>query len=295
MPKTIDPRIKATIERNAGKRLGDKLWSAAEMRRRLEAEVGAGRLKGELPSIRAIHDILAKARSQPMEARRQLGEVRWPEAFGDDFGLMPWSAQPAYFELLYRLGGQLPLLPLAQWFWRLSLAAPDAKTSVRHYMAAAMALAESGYFEEVFPSPDAVEVYLAFAPWRSVTAMHDYRDRVSDEFLMFPPELVDRPDVPEELRFYPTTVSCRMKAWGHEGLAHDLASGVTSLESRNKHLALLDSPGIAPTDAPSIASPDEGASFPSKYWVSILPRSGEYSPLGEAMMEYGLPGIKAPY
>src|SRR5262245_58495679 len=85
--------------------------------------------RGDAPSERWISQWLR--RDWPKideEERRQYTFVRWPESF--EWGLLPWEAAPAVFELLrerrrvaaFRWGDWRSPLRLARWFYRVILA-----------------------------------------------------------------------------------------------------------------------------------------------------------------------------
>jgi hypothetical protein len=157
MPKTISPEIRRAIERNAM-----KPWSAPEMRGRLEEAVATGRLKGPIPSLRTVFDVLARTRSTPFKERLSSLEISWPNSFDEDIGALTWSAAPSYFELLDHLHGRHPLYPLALWFWRITQSAPDAPVRTRHYIAAVLALSDR---HQASLAPE-IEAFLTAAPWR---------------------------------------------------------------------------------------------------------------------------------
>ncbi len=223
MPKKIAPAIRAAIERNA-----KRPWAAREMQQAIKRQIEDGKLKGAVPSVRTISGILATERGKSAEDRNRVTEVSWPESFDDDVGLLPWAAAPAYFELFQLLDGRKPLMPLMQWFWRVTQAAPDAPGRYRQNMAALLAMEEClpmlslGGMETAQDS-HAIEVYLAFAPWRSDDAMEAYHAAI-----------------PKERRFDAGTISWSMKSNTPEAsllwYSLELRDGVFTLDARDSYM-----------------------------------------------------------
>jgi len=102
--------------------------------------------------------------------------LHWPESF--DEGALPWESAGAALEVLrfYREKGTgRPPIALARWYWRLTLAAPDAPFAGRFQMAA---LLQAAAFPNMPPEaqdwPEAVEEWLTYGPWRSEEAAAAY-------------------------------------------------------------------------------------------------------------------------
>lgn len=123
---------------------------------------------GKTPSARTVGRIRQEFWKLPAEEQQQYGLFCWPDSM--DNGALPWEAASAAFELLQRAhqDERPPPVRLVRWFWRITLAAPDADFSLRLPFAQCMAAAE------VLGGPVGakvqrwVESYLRFAPWQSV-------------------------------------------------------------------------------------------------------------------------------
>ena len=154
------------------------------IRARLEKEVKAIRRKvtsadlGPIPSLRAIGRIQHELRTLSEEDRRRYRQFHWPESM--DFGALPWEAGPAALELLrWRRERKCPppLIGQVRWFWRVSTLAPDAPFDDRYAAARRLfALEVAGAAAQGEDQKRSIELWLAFAPWRSEDAAKEYAD-----------------------------------------------------------------------------------------------------------------------
>jgi len=90
--------------------------------------------------------------------------LHWPESF--DEGALPWEAAAATLELLRFLREKKmgrPCIMLSRWYWRLTLAAPDAPIADRFGMALLL-------HDDARHWPEAIEGWLVGGPWRSEAA-----------------------------------------------------------------------------------------------------------------------------
>ena len=127
------------------------------VRRRLES-VGAEARRTDWPAERTIGRIQAEYRAMPTDERRQNAQFRWPASM--EHGDLPWEASAIAMEAL-RHADQLmherrvlrtsyvgrPLLSQIKWFWRVTLARPDAEVSKRWNWARALAAMGTGIAE----------------------------------------------------------------------------------------------------------------------------------------------------
>lgn len=104
-------------------------WGARRIRRELLEKAkdliaeGAITLEGDIPPERTLTRELPAIDALPEPDLRQYRRALWPDAFGSD-GDLPWEAAAAVQELTGLLG-RVPLVPLAEWYWRLRLRFPD--------------------------------------------------------------------------------------------------------------------------------------------------------------------------
>ena len=125
---------------------GEKVGEVAEE----HLDWGAGRIEGALgeiaareerddaPSLRVVGRLLKAHRKKTEAARALYRQFRWPDAMV--MGLLPWEAAATIFEnmrayTLHGRGGRWGALPMSirrcRWFWRVTLAIPDAPLDVR--------------------------------------------------------------------------------------------------------------------------------------------------------------------
>ncbi len=116
---------------------------------------------GQAPSERTVGRIKAAFGSLTPEKQRSFGELRWPEAM--ETGDLPWEASTTIFELIREVTPR-PDLGLGIWFWRITLAVPDAPFPSR-VQAARQLLARELLGRQ--SSVEDLEAWLAYAPWRS--------------------------------------------------------------------------------------------------------------------------------
>ena len=161
--------------------------SGAEIRRRLMNDL---KIKKEdpptpVPSDRAIRRIMAEFKAASEEERLPYQVFTWPGSM--ESGALPWEASRAVLDLLRlrtekRFGP--PLVREAQWFWRITLAIPDAPIDERHDAALELAM----HAVALNPSPHTFTVIqwrLAYQPWRSAKDREAY-DRLPSELRKSP-------------------------------------------------------------------------------------------------------------
>jgi hypothetical protein len=157
-------------------------WGAILIHRGLKELIDAEKLSGPLPSVRAVGDALREARKMGEDERRRYREVHWPESFGEG-GALPWEASAACLELMreVNLSGQIRppatepipllgerrvLLPVALWFWQVTLSAPKAPRWIRRQMATQMALLDAQRTDSQPAVWRRIERYLLWQAWR---------------------------------------------------------------------------------------------------------------------------------
>lgn len=125
--------------------------------------------RSDQPRERTVGRIRKAFATAPEEQRKQYQTARWPDSMVG--GGLAWEASAALLELLGHLRRHLgpnvaSPIGLANWFWRVTQAAPDAPIISRVRMAIQFAswdLAGWPVGAERFEP----ESYLAQAPWRS--------------------------------------------------------------------------------------------------------------------------------
>lgn len=146
-----------------------------------------------IPSERTISRIKNEFLERSSEDRIGFRYASWPESMLD--GALPWEAGSALLELrhCYRGHASRPTVSVAQWFWRITSAAPDAPLEFR------VSLAQ--YCADLKPGADefqAVEAYLEFTPWQSKESKEKYEQELKKGVIPSLPE-----DVPTMKRFKP--------------------------------------------------------------------------------------------
>ena len=105
---------------------------------------------------------------RPEGERLLYRQFRWPEAMIQ--GALPWEASETSLDLLAYLrrekGVGRPLIGVVKWFWRVSVARPDAPLALRHEAACQLAAWEIAGISES-TAARAVEWRLVYRPWRS--------------------------------------------------------------------------------------------------------------------------------
>lgn len=127
----------------------------------------------DVPSDSTVGRIMTEFRRADPAQRRDYERFHWPESLGADD--LPWEAGRALLDLLAYLDAHAkprPPIRLARWYWRLTLAAPDASIPERLSHAISLASEESvaGSVSDAW-----TERFLAYAPWR---------DELNEELLM---------------------------------------------------------------------------------------------------------------
>ena len=143
---------------------------------------------GPIPGLRTIGRVQQRYRALPEKERQRYREFRWPEDMDNE--LLPWEAGASALELLrWRREHRYsrPLLGQVRWFARVSSLAPDAPFDDR-YTAARWLFA----FEAAGNPPTgedlkrAIELWLAFTPWRSSADAEAHTAALWGEVLAFP-------------------------------------------------------------------------------------------------------------
>ena len=133
--------------------------------------------RDDLPKERTIRDIAKRFGELTPERQQQYSQFHWPEAMAAE--LLPWEASAAALELLRaHPWSSRPLIRLVRWFWRVSMAVPDAPFEQRKDRAVLLAMndvAES-------PAPlvfETVEGWMLYQPWTSVGAELKYQEAIA--------------------------------------------------------------------------------------------------------------------
>ena len=159
-----------------------------EIRARLisaaDEAVKAGR-PFKVPSERTIRRLHQEYKEDLTdEERSQYHQLKWPESMemGVAITELPWDASASVLELLafsQREGRRRPTIRQAKWFWRITLAAPDAPLPSREYSSWMLAAHEDrgSVPEEELRK---VEWFLAFAPWRSDDNRQSYKGAIDE-------------------------------------------------------------------------------------------------------------------
>lgn len=121
--------------------------------------------RSDWPEERTIAKYISTFDRLPEHEKQRYHSVYWPETF--ERGILPWEAAAACLELLNEhQGKERPTVRLARWFWRVTLAAPDAPAFYRRNYAGWLAAAEIVGTGNANVSRY-VEAALQYAPWRS--------------------------------------------------------------------------------------------------------------------------------
>lgn len=132
MPKKTEEEVKLAVFEHAVNHPDD---GAVVVHKDVAKRFGAS-----AASIRTVGKYLREARKMNPDSRRRYREVHWPGAFGTTD--LPWEAAAPVLELARLLSPNPPLMPLAVWYWRASLAFPLAEPRQRWVLAAQLALHE---------------------------------------------------------------------------------------------------------------------------------------------------------
>lgn len=148
----------------------------------------------DYPSFSIVRKLVTEFNKMNPDDQREYREFSWPQSM--EAGIVPWEAGHALLDLLVKLRKEHKNRPLnrnARWFWRITLAAPDAPIHTRWVFACSMALLEvRGKLSEQEETA-AVQWYLAFAPWRSGGARKEYVEAILDSWKAFYPHGGQKP------------------------------------------------------------------------------------------------------
>ena len=168
---------------------GDKIGPQAVRAELLKLADGLPkRPRGRVPSERTIGTYLREFWALSEEEQRPYRYFRWPESM--EFGALPWEAGASALELLrYRREHKFgrPLLGQVRWFVRVSTLVPDAPFYGRYEAARQLFAFEAiGNPPTVEDMKRAIELWLAFAPWRSSADAEAYKAALWGKVPAFP-------------------------------------------------------------------------------------------------------------
>ncbi|MCX6020330.1 MAG: hypothetical protein NTZ05_01105 [Chloroflexi bacterium] len=182
-PKTAEfwlDRIAVILENAADPRQ----LTAAAITQRLEQEAAVlGRT--DVPSPSVVTRTIRTHREKSEEERRQYRYLTWPDSFG--MPDLPWEAAGPLLEWMAvtHWGGEgRPTVARARWYWRLTLAAPDAPLAVRDHMAIFISAEDrirevmGAAYPDGYSMRQMIEWWLAYRPWRSAAELAAYRAAV---------------------------------------------------------------------------------------------------------------------
>ena len=167
--------------------------TVAQVRRELEAHAEKME-KSDDPKVRAMASTLpsertiARIRAEEWATlgepeRAQYREFFWPESM--ERGDLPWEASESALELLFFLDQHdfrtRPPVRFVTWYWRVSMAVPDALVYLRAQAAMWFAVNEAGY-ELDSPRPDEVrgmEWYLVYLSEQREERRELYREALT--------------------------------------------------------------------------------------------------------------------
>jgi hypothetical protein len=124
----------------------------------------------DYPSERTVRRLYEAHRAQPEAIRKEASLFRWPQAMLN--GSLPWEASRASLDLLRyyteKCWGR-PTIRSVRWLWRTTLAAPGLSPDATRRLAALIHTVEINHLAgvELEDQANAVELYLAYQPWRS--------------------------------------------------------------------------------------------------------------------------------
>lgn len=133
--------------------------------------------RDDCPSYKTTKRIYDEWMARPENVLRAQGYVRWPKTM--ELGLLPWEAGRAVLDLLryrHERGIGHPTVRHAQWYYRLTLAAPGMPTEEADWIAgylATLGVARQAQIP-VTGEVTALEWRLAYQPWRSDADMAAY-------------------------------------------------------------------------------------------------------------------------
>lgn len=138
----------------------------------------------DYPSPRTLTRWRKEWKDLPADARNAYRWVSWPQTF--QAGLLPWESAEAVLELMYVT--RRPDIRLANWYWRVTQAAPDMLLETRHTLAANLAHWESRAGADNV-TPRGAEALLSYAPWRSQRRAEVYGKALAAGRVPVPPVL----------------------------------------------------------------------------------------------------------
>lgn len=125
----------------------------------------------DTPSPRWVSEQIRAFKGLPAEEQMGFRTARWPEIC--EHGFVPWEAGCTILELM-RLSAPTPSTRLAKWYWRVTLAVPDAPYEDRSAVSQMLAAAEALGNEDRLDNYRRAEDYLRAMPWQSEEARNSF-------------------------------------------------------------------------------------------------------------------------
>ena len=129
----------------------------------------------DVPSARSVGRVRKEFFEQPEQVRREYHRLHWPESMEN--GSLPWEASAAALELLRMPAKGRPPARLVKWFYRLTLAVPDAPLKDRKNRAIFLAMNEAADTSNPRGS-ETVEGWMIYQPWTSADAKLKYEEAI---------------------------------------------------------------------------------------------------------------------
>lgn len=117
-----------------------------------------------LPGARTIGRWQSEFKLLDTPAKLAFRMYSWPEAMRRE--ALPWEASAALFDLSQYRKRPIPIRR-AQWFWRVTLACPDAPLARRDELAGYLSAADALPEDARKATHETVEATISYAPWRS--------------------------------------------------------------------------------------------------------------------------------
>jgi hypothetical protein len=134
-----------------------------------------------VPSDRSIRRIVAQFSSFTTSQQQPYRYFSWPTSI--EAGVVPWEAGRVVLELIrFRIDQKMlpPLIVEAQWFWRVTLAIPEAPISQRAKVAATLAMIALSEQQPQTENLDVLQWLLAYQPWRSKQDRQAYLQAIKE-------------------------------------------------------------------------------------------------------------------
>ena len=121
-----------------------------------------------VPSARTVARYVKDARNAAEKDRLPYRVFSWPQSMEE--GSLPWEASRVLFDWLRDRadkGRPAPLVDEARWFWRVTLAIPEAPFADRADIAGHLTLVERYGCQPHAGAPEILQRLLTYQPWRS--------------------------------------------------------------------------------------------------------------------------------